>query len=155
MYAIQIVCSLDCFSKQVSIPSQRRYVGYWEKLLSFPRGINLGFPIVSLPKPCSRELQRIRLYDAVNIEQIFVVVSELQGVRNLARSKFCSPGYVKVLFCTKNVIFTSVCRFLGSGTPPQQKSPRVVAEKSEKIVIDLLYLDIITPLLSPKKEMKK
>ncbi|KAL6990422.1 Phosphoric monoester hydrolase [Sarracenia purpurea var. burkii] len=64
----------------VSIPSQRRYVGYWENVLSFPRGVDYGLPIVNLPKPCSRELLRIRLYDTVNIRAVFFVVSELQEV---------------------------------------------------------------------------
>ncbi|XP_029153851.1 phosphatidylinositol 3,4,5-trisphosphate 3-phosphatase and protein-tyrosine-phosphatase PTEN1 isoform X3 [Arachis hypogaea] len=56
----------------VSIPSQRRYVRYFESVLSTPRGR------VSLPQPCSRELRRIRLYDTVNICAIFFVISELQ-----------------------------------------------------------------------------
>ncbi|XP_075515648.1 phosphatidylinositol 3,4,5-trisphosphate 3-phosphatase and protein-tyrosine-phosphatase PTEN1-like [Primulina tabacum] len=62
----------------VSIPSQRRYVGYWEKLLSSPEGVNLGHFHVNLPTPCERDLERIRLYDTINIDQIFVAVSELQ-----------------------------------------------------------------------------
>ncbi|KAK9272351.1 hypothetical protein L1049_002722 [Liquidambar formosana] len=64
----------------VSIPSQRRYVGYWANLLSFPRGVVNRPPDVNLPPPCGRELQRIRLYDAANIESIFFVVSELQEI---------------------------------------------------------------------------
>ncbi|XP_023528284.1 phosphatidylinositol 3,4,5-trisphosphate 3-phosphatase and protein-tyrosine-phosphatase PTEN1-like isoform X3 [Cucurbita pepo subsp. pepo] len=64
----------------VSIPSQRRYVGYWAKCLSFPKGVYNGSPEVKLPIPCRRELQRIRLYDTVNTESIFFVVSELQEV---------------------------------------------------------------------------
>ncbi|XP_052197910.1 phosphatidylinositol 3,4,5-trisphosphate 3-phosphatase and protein-tyrosine-phosphatase PTEN1 isoform X2 [Diospyros lotus] len=62
----------------VSIPSQCRYVGYWEKVLSFPRGVHCGPPDVDLPQPCSRELLRVRLYDTVNISSVFFVVSELQ-----------------------------------------------------------------------------
>ncbi|KAJ4826307.1 Phosphatidylinositol 3,4,5-trisphosphate 3-phosphatase and protein-tyrosine-phosphatase pten1 [Turnera subulata] len=64
----------------VSIPSQRRYVGYWEKILSFPEEISRGIPEVSLPQPCSRELRRIRLYDMVNTDSAFFVVSELQEI---------------------------------------------------------------------------
>ncbi|PON40796.1 Atypical dual specificity phosphatase, subfamily A [Parasponia andersonii] len=64
----------------VSIPSQRRYVGYWAHVLSFPRGVGNGPPVVNLPEPCSRELRRIRLYDTVNIDSLFVVVSELQEI---------------------------------------------------------------------------
>ncbi|XP_059449645.1 phosphatidylinositol 3,4,5-trisphosphate 3-phosphatase and protein-tyrosine-phosphatase PTEN1 [Corylus avellana] len=66
----------------VSIPSQRRYVGYWEDVLSFPRGINQGLPNVNLPKPWSRELRRIRLHDLVDTDSIFFVVSELQEIPN-------------------------------------------------------------------------
>ncbi|KAL6526383.1 Phosphatidylinositol 3,4,5-trisphosphate 3-phosphatase and protein-tyrosine-phosphatase pten1 [Orobanche minor] len=61
----------------VSIASQRRYVSYWEKIVSLA---NISCPYVKLPRPCSRELQHIRLYDTDNIDQIFVVVSELQKV---------------------------------------------------------------------------
>ncbi|GAB2287700.1 Phosphatidylinositol 3,4,5-trisphosphate 3-phosphatase and protein-tyrosine-phosphatase pten1 [Dionaea muscipula] len=63
----------------VSIPSQRRYVGYWANALSFPKGAITGPPNVTLPKPCIRELRRIRLYD-VDMERIFFVVSQLQMV---------------------------------------------------------------------------
>ncbi|XVF58372.1 hypothetical protein PTKIN_Ptkin07bG0061300 [Pterospermum kingtungense] len=66
----------------VSITSQRRYVSYWEKILSFPRGVGNGPPDVKLPQPCSRELRRIRLYDTVNINSVFFVVSELQEIPN-------------------------------------------------------------------------
>lgn len=68
---------------QVSIPSQRRYVGYWESILSSPGGNTNGPPDVNLPKPCSRELWRIRLYDMVNVDTVFFVVSEMQEVRVL------------------------------------------------------------------------
>lgn len=61
----------------VTIPSQRRYVHYWQKSLSFPEGC---LPDVNLPKPCSRELRRIRIYDTKNIESIFFVLSEGQEV---------------------------------------------------------------------------
>ncbi|KAF8378762.1 hypothetical protein HHK36_030111 [Tetracentron sinense] len=61
----------------VSIPSQRRYVGYWSKVLSFPSGVE-NRPDVNLPQPCSRELRRIRLYDTVDINSVFFVVSEMQ-----------------------------------------------------------------------------
>ncbi|XP_077211695.1 calcium/lipid-binding (CaLB) phosphatase [Tasmannia lanceolata] len=64
----------------VSIPSQRRYVSYWSKILTFPRGVVDGPPNVILPQPSSRELRRIRLYDTVNIGSVFFVVSELQEV---------------------------------------------------------------------------
>ncbi|WCJ25642.1 Phosphatidylinositol 3 4 5-trisphosphate 3-phosphatase and protein-tyrosine-phosphatase PTEN1 [Euphorbia peplus] len=64
----------------VSIPSQRRYVGYWGHILSFQDKVGSGPPRVLLPHYCGRELRRIRLYDMVNIESIFFVASELQEV---------------------------------------------------------------------------
>lgn len=64
----------------VSIASQRRYVAYWEKAISCSQGVDLSSPCVNLPPPCTRELQHIRLYDAVNINQVFVVVNELQEI---------------------------------------------------------------------------
>ncbi|KAK4778657.1 hypothetical protein SAY86_006185 [Trapa natans] len=63
----------------VSIPSQRRYVEYWASMLSFPAG---GPPVVSLPLPQTRELRRIRLYDTVNADSVYFVVSELQEIPN-------------------------------------------------------------------------
>ncbi|KAB1211487.1 Phosphatidylinositol 3,4,5-trisphosphate 3-phosphatase and dual-specificity protein phosphatase PTEN [Morella rubra] len=70
-------CIPHCI-EQVSIPSQRRYVRYWERVLSSPTGIHNELPDVILPEPCSRELRRIRLHDLVNVDTIFFVVTELQ-----------------------------------------------------------------------------
>ncbi|XP_057967726.1 phosphatidylinositol 3,4,5-trisphosphate 3-phosphatase and protein-tyrosine-phosphatase PTEN1 isoform X2 [Malania oleifera] len=64
----------------VSIPSQRRYVGYWADVLSFPRGVSKGPPNVNFPQSCNRELRRIRLYDTVNTDSVFCVVTELQQI---------------------------------------------------------------------------
>ncbi|KAL8248755.1 hypothetical protein R6Q59_005623 [Mikania micrantha] len=61
----------------VTIPSQRRYVDYWQKCLSFPEDCP---PYVNLPEPNSRVLQRIRIYDAKNVQTIFFVLSEMQEV---------------------------------------------------------------------------
>ncbi|CAL5399102.1 unnamed protein product [Camellia sinensis] len=67
--ALQVydISGLPIMKEDVSIPSQRRYVGYWENTLSIPRGVDHGPPSVISPEPCSRELVRIRLYDTVNI----------------------------------------------------------------------------------------
>ncbi|KAF5735571.1 hypothetical protein HS088_TW15G01079 [Tripterygium wilfordii] len=64
----------------VSIPSQRRYVGYWANVLGFPRLVGNVPPEVNLPPVCSRELRRIRLYDIVDTASVFFVVSELQKI---------------------------------------------------------------------------
>ncbi|KAI7994638.1 putative bifunctional methylthioribulose-1-phosphate dehydratase/enolase-phosphatase E1 [Camellia lanceoleosa] len=70
----------DSLAEAVSIPSQQRYVGYWENTLSIPRGVDHGPPSVNSPEPCSRELVRIRLYGTVNTGSVFFVVSELQEI---------------------------------------------------------------------------
>ena len=58
-------------------------MGYWEKLLSVPKGISRSPLNVHLPEPCNREVRRIRIYDAVNIKSVFFVVSQLEEVRLL------------------------------------------------------------------------
>ncbi|XP_009784409.1 phosphatidylinositol 3,4,5-trisphosphate 3-phosphatase and protein-tyrosine-phosphatase PTEN1 [Nicotiana sylvestris] len=83
----------------VSIPSQRRYVRYWEHILSFSKGVPRGPPpTVKLPKSCKRELRRIRLYDTINVESIFFVVSELQRVPG---EKYCPPAEVSKSCCRR------------------------------------------------------
>ncbi|CAI9277430.1 unnamed protein product [Lactuca saligna] len=64
----------------VMLPSQRRYVNYWQKSVTFTKGCS---PQVNLPKPCSKELQRIRLYDAKTIESVFFIVSQMQEVTEI------------------------------------------------------------------------
>nr|GEU34550.1 phosphatidylinositol 3,4,5-trisphosphate 3-phosphatase and protein-tyrosine-phosphatase PTEN1 isoform X2 [Tanacetum cinerariifolium] len=61
----------------VTIPSQRRYVHYWQKSLSFRDGFP---PEVNIPEPITKVLQQIRIYDTRNIETIFIVVSEMHEV---------------------------------------------------------------------------
>ncbi|GAV65720.1 DSPc domain-containing protein/PTEN_C2 domain-containing protein [Cephalotus follicularis] len=81
--ALQLYAHKRTFNNEgVSIPSQRRYVGYWANILSFPRGIGKGPPQVNLPQKCGRELKRIRLYDMVNIDSVMFVVSESQEIPN-------------------------------------------------------------------------
>ncbi|GJV92064.1 phosphatidylinositol 3,4,5-trisphosphate 3-phosphatase and protein-tyrosine-phosphatase PTEN1-like protein [Tanacetum coccineum] len=57
--------------------SQRRYVHYWQKSLSFPDGFP---PEVNIPEPITKVLQQIRIYNTRNIETIFIVVSEMHKV---------------------------------------------------------------------------
>ncbi|PNS95990.1 hypothetical protein POPTR_017G089700v4 [Populus trichocarpa] len=86
--ALQLYANKRTTNNQgVSIPSQRRYVGYWAEALSFPkrvydshRGDGHTPPEVILPQSRIRELRRIRLYDMVNTESVFFVVSELQEI---------------------------------------------------------------------------
>ncbi|KAI3503277.1 hypothetical protein L1887_31717 [Cichorium endivia] len=61
----------------VTIPSQRRYVNYWQKSLTFPGG---SPPEVNIPEPITREFRQIRLYDTKNIDTVFFIVSEMQEV---------------------------------------------------------------------------
>ncbi|KAL2240374.1 UNVERIFIED_CONTAM: Phosphatidylinositol 3,4,5-trisphosphate 3-phosphatase and protein-tyrosine-phosphatase PTEN1 [Sesamum indicum] len=111
----------------VSIASQRRYVAYWEKALSFAEGADHPSPYVYLPKPCSRELQHIRLYDTVNIDQIFVVVSELQPI----------PGQ---RYCPPTEVAKSCCRRIGTDhercNKPRYYYSFVESEEGKKEVVE-------------------
>ncbi|KAG8477290.1 hypothetical protein CXB51_030827 [Gossypium anomalum] len=119
----------------VSIPSQRRYVGYWEKLLSFPRGIGNGPVDVHLPQPCSRELRRIRLYDTVNTNSVFFVVSELQEIPDQMNrppvevAKRCCRQFKKgsEANCSPRYFFSYV-EGDEEGATPESEEPRVVVQ---------------------------
>ncbi|KAJ8775260.1 hypothetical protein K2173_020264 [Erythroxylum novogranatense] len=81
--ALQLYANKRTTNNQgVSIPSQRRYVEYWASILSFPQGFGngVGPPKVNLPGSSGRELRRIRLYDVINTDSVFFVVSELQEI---------------------------------------------------------------------------
>ncbi|CAI9276938.1 unnamed protein product [Lactuca saligna] len=81
---------------QVMIPSQRRYVNYWHKSLTFSDGCS---PKVNLPKQCSKEIRKIRLFDTKTIESVFFVVSEMQEV---AGQRYRSPAVAYRNFCRKS-----------------------------------------------------
>lgn len=86
---------MDCL--QVSIPSQRRYVGYWSDILSFRGGLNKP-PTVEVPQPTRRELLRIRLYDAVNTRSIFFVITELPKVPEVKHYPLFLPASPSLSF---------------------------------------------------------
>ncbi|KAK4341698.1 hypothetical protein RND71_040199 [Anisodus tanguticus] len=119
----------------VSIPSQRRYVKYWESALSFPKGVPRGPPTVNLPKSCKRELRRIRLYDTINVESVFFVLSDLQRVPG---EKYCPPAEVSKSCCRriKNGIqrtyspryFYSSVEENGDEMEQEKKEPRLVVQ---------------------------
>ncbi|KAL7609955.1 hypothetical protein Lser_V15G12967 [Lactuca serriola] len=81
---------------QVMIPSQRRYVNYWHKSLTFFDGC---LPEVNLPKPCTKEIRQIRLFDTKTIESVFFVVSEMQEVTG---QRYRSPAVAYRNFCRKS-----------------------------------------------------
>lgn len=81
MQLMTLECCFGLLVLQVTIASQRRYVGYWSKVLTFPNGTQAGEnPDVHLPTPKARELRRIRLYDTVNIDTVQFVIHELKEV---------------------------------------------------------------------------
>ncbi|CAM8991193.1 unnamed protein product [Rhodiola kirilowii] len=101
--ALQLYANRRTTNNQgVSIPSQQRYVNYWESIVSFPRGVGNGPPSVKLPDSCTRELLRVRLYDTVNTESVFFVVSELQK----------TPGQ---LYCPPVEVTKKCCRQIKKG----------------------------------------
>ncbi|GAB4831710.1 Phosphatidylinositol 3,4,5-trisphosphate 3-phosphatase and protein-tyrosine-phosphatase pten1 [Ancistrocladus abbreviatus] len=118
----------------VSIPSQRRYVGYWANVLSLDNRPNYGPPEVDLPKPCSRELRRIRLYDT-KTNAIFFVVLQLQEV---ADQLYSPPMEVARSYCRqikKGYQRSSSPRYYYSfinvddeGQIAESEQPRVVAQ---------------------------
>ncbi|CAM6088650.1 unnamed protein product [Calypogeia fissa] len=78
--ALQLYASQRTYNNEgVTIASQRRYVGYWSKVLTFPNGTE-ATPEVHVPPPKPRELRRIRLYDTVNIDTVQFTIHELQEV---------------------------------------------------------------------------
>ncbi|KAI9124447.1 hypothetical protein K1719_004369 [Acacia pycnantha] len=76
------------------------YVRYWESILSIPRGTGNEPINVSLPQPCSRELRRIRLYDMLNVEEVYFVISEMQ--------KFPNQVYCPIWQYTKSLVWTII-----------------------------------------------
>ncbi|XP_019157032.1 PREDICTED: phosphatidylinositol 3,4,5-trisphosphate 3-phosphatase and protein-tyrosine-phosphatase PTEN1 [Ipomoea nil] len=121
----------------VSIPSQRRYVEYWEKVLSFPDRVDRGLPDVNLPKPCARELRRIRLYDTVNVDSIFFVVSELQ---NIPGERYCPPVEVSKSCCrgNKNEFHRpNSPRYYYSFLEGNEEEDEVEEEKEPRLVIQM------------------
>ncbi|KAG6656977.1 hypothetical protein CIPAW_04G058900 [Carya illinoinensis] len=73
----------------------------------------------NLPGPCIRELRRIRLYDIINIDRIFFVISELQEKSNqmyrpyVEVSRNCrrqiKKGYERICSSEYHLSFTNEC----------------------------------------------
>ncbi|XP_044468725.1 phosphatidylinositol 3,4,5-trisphosphate 3-phosphatase and protein-tyrosine-phosphatase PTEN1 [Mangifera indica] len=130
----------------VTIPSQRRYVGYWGSTLSFPRGLHNGPPDVNLPQKCTRELLRVRLYDTVNTDTVFFVVLQLQE----------TPGE---LYCPAMEVSRSICREVRKGyernTDPQyfvsfiddEDGEGNKSESEERVVVQM---DTESPIIYQK-----
>ncbi|CAH9067742.1 unnamed protein product [Cuscuta europaea] len=117
----------------VSIPSQRRYVGYWEKVLSSSERVGRALRCVELGNPYSRELRSIRLYDTVNVDSIFFVVSELQ---NIPGERYAPPVEISKSCCRRNkrgLQRANSPRYYYSyleeeDEPPEEKEPRLVIQ---------------------------
>jgi hypothetical protein len=77
---ISSVNYFDFACTQVTIASQRRYVGYWGKLLVHTCETQIGPPQVQLPETKCRELRRIRLYDTLSTDCVKFVISQLEEV---------------------------------------------------------------------------
>uniref|UniRef100_A0A5B6ZHT1 Putative Calcium/lipid-binding (CaLB) phosphatase n=2 Tax=Davidia involucrata TaxID=16924 RepID=A0A5B6ZHT1_DAVIN len=126
----------------VSIPSQRRYVAYWENVLSCPKGIDNSPPNVNLPQPCSRELHRIRLYDTVNKNCVFFVVSELQEVPG---QQYCPPVELSKNCCRQIKkgfqrpnnprYYLSFIEKDGEGKKSEVEEPRLVVQMDTEIPV--------------------
>ncbi|XXG81273.1 hypothetical protein AAC387_Pa09g1948 [Persea americana] len=128
----------------VSIASQLRYVRYWSEMLTFPREMHNGPPNVSLPQPTSRELRRIRVYDAVNTKSVFFVVSELEEVPDqlyhppveLARNccREIKQGYQRT---NSPRYYVSFIDNEGDEKLPEEEAPRFVVQMdTESSAID-------------------
>lgn len=100
---------------QVTIASQRRYVGFWGKIVEpFVRsGIE-----VHVPPNVTRELRRIRLYDTVSVDQVKFKITELQEVRVHPPTSFLQEGWASELYTTP----PSVLNVLGTPLDPDESN---------------------------------
>ncbi|KAE8734503.1 hypothetical protein F3Y22_tig00000764pilonHSYRG00191 [Hibiscus syriacus] len=98
-------------------------------------GIGNGPPEVNLPQPCSRELRRIWLYDTVNTNSVFFVVSELQEIPD----QMYRPQVEVAKSCSREIkkgsegncsprYFLSYVEGDKKGDAPESKGPRFVVQ---------------------------
>ncbi|CAK9209916.1 hypothetical protein BDL97_17G006600 [Sphagnum fallax] len=79
--ALQLYADRRTYNNEgVTIASQRRYVGYWGKLLVHTCETQIGPPQVQLPETKCRELRRIRLYDTLSTDCVKFVISQLEEI---------------------------------------------------------------------------
>ncbi|KAJ7555952.1 hypothetical protein O6H91_05G062500 [Diphasiastrum complanatum] len=98
--ALKLYASRRTYNDEgVTIPSQRRYVGYWSKILSFPAGDHSRQPEVHLPVAQKRELRRIRLYDTLSTDRVRFVITQLKQIpgQMYMPSEEVAQGYCKAL----------------------------------------------------------
>jgi phosphatidylinositol-3,4,5-trisphosphate 3-phosphatase/dual-specificity protein phosphatase PTEN len=117
---------------QVTIASQRRYVGYWGKLLACSSENQLGLPQIELPETRHRELRRIRLYDTLSNDHVKFVISELKKIPGQLYSPAAevAHGFCKAL--KKGFHRTISPRYFLSFLPrkddDEEKKPRLVVQ---------------------------
>nr|GEU62928.1 phosphatidylinositol 3,4,5-trisphosphate 3-phosphatase and protein-tyrosine-phosphatase PTEN1-like [Tanacetum cinerariifolium] len=116
----------------VTIPSQRRYVHYLQKSISFPDGLPSE---VNVPEPTTKVLQQTRIYNTRSIETIYIVVPEMHEMH---KGVFVAYGFTNKMVYLKLCVRTSV----------REKSFTSSEVPKETYEVSLDYLNIIN-LLTP------
>ncbi|KAH9537515.1 hypothetical protein CY35_16G056400 [Sphagnum magellanicum] len=131
--ALQLYADRRTYNNQgVTIASQRRYVGYWGKLLACSSENQLGLPQIELPETRHRELRRIRLYDTLSNDHVKFVISELKKIPGQLYSPAAevAQGFCKAL--KKGFHRTISPRYFLSFLPrkddDEEKKPRLVVQ---------------------------
>eukprot|EP00249_Psilotum_nudum_P017349 c26275_g1_i3 orf=696-1664(-) len=144
--ALQLYADRRTYNNEgVTIASQRRYVSYWSKILYFSSGNPTRLPEVHLPPLKSRELRRIRLYDAMDIDRAQFTISELREIPGQlyqpaveVAKGFCravKKGYRRTVSPRYFVSFLN--RDIRDDDTPKEEPPHVVVQMdTERPVID-------------------